>query len=371
MLRRPGPEGWSRGSKAAAVAGLVGAITLLHVLSPMPHGHRMDLHALHTVLEGLYYLPILMAGFAFGLRGGLACGVLVDMVYALHTHLQLGGLADPANRGRLLALLIFPTIGAVTGWLTDALRRETRAHLAAERQLQRAELLAALGELSAGLAHEIRNPLAAIRGAAEVVTGAVPKDSKDFEFATLLQSEVDRLDRVLSDFLLFARPGPAGEEHADPAACARATFALLAAQAGRAGVDFRLTEDGPPTLVRCPPSSLRQVLLNLVLNSLQAIREKGGEVLVRIGPDRRGAARITVDDTGPGVPPGHREKLFRPFFSTKPGGTGLGLSLAAKIVEGCGGSITVGDAPGGGARFAFTLPRAPDGARPPEPEVVG
>jgi signal transduction histidine kinase len=371
MIRSLHPGGRSNGLKGAAVLGLVGVITALHLVTPMPRGHQMDLHALHTVLEGLYYLPILMAGFAWGLRGGLSCGLLVDGIYALHTHFQLGGLLDPVNRGRLLALLIFPAIGAATGFLADALRRESRAHLDAERQLRRAELLAALGELSAGLAHEIRNPLAAIRGAAEVIAGALPGGSPDLEFAALLQSEVDRLDRVLSDFLLFARPGPPGEEFADPAACARATFALLAAQAGRANVTLRLAEEGPPLLVRCPPSSLRQLLLNLLLNSLQAIGAKGGEVAVRVGGGEPGLARIVVDDTGPGLPPADRGKLFRPFFSTKPGGTGLGLSMVAKIADGCGGSVAAGDAPGGGARFTVVLPRAPGSAAPPAPEVVG
>ena len=112
------------------------------------------------------------------------------------------------------------------------------------------------------------------------------------------------------------------------------------------------------------------MLLNLVLNALQAMPPSGGAVTVSLSVDGDGSARIVVDDTGPGVPPADRERIFRPFFTTKPGGTGLGLSVVAKIVEGSGGAVAVGDAEGGGARFTVTLPPAPAGTKAPLPEVI-
>ncbi|MCK6480253.1 MAG: ATP-binding protein [Planctomycetes bacterium] len=326
---------------------------------------------MHSALEGLYYIPLLLAGYWWGRWPAGTCGVLVMGVYGLHTQLQLGGILDPANRGRLLALVIFPAVAFTTGLLADRLRRETRALLDAERQVRRAEMLAALGELSAGLAHEIRNPLASIRGAAEVLGASVATGSRDEEFARLLVSEVQRLDRVVSDFLQFARPGRAEDEYADPGACVRATFALLRSPAAKADVAFAYHGACEGRMVRCPPEALRQVLLNLCLNALQAIGKGPGNVSVRAEECPRERVRLVVDDTGPGVHPDHREAIFRPFHTTKDGGTGLGLSVVAKVVSGCGGTVLVTDAPGGGARFIVELPLAPPGILVPVPEVVG
>jgi len=363
---------WQDRLRAIAVFGGIGVISFFHVAAPSPlEGDHMARHGLHSALEGLYYIPLLLAGYWWGGWPAGICGIVVSGTYGVHTSLQLGGVLDPANRGRLLALVIFPVVAFTTGLLADRLRRETQRLVDAERQLRRAEMLAALGELSAGLAHEIRNPLAAIRGAAEVVSGGVPKGSRDEEFARLLLSEVERLDRVVSDFLQFARPGKPGEVLADPALAAKATFTLLRPQAERAGVQLRLHGAGVDRMVVCPPEALRQVLLNLCLNALQAIGTGGGAVTVRFSEPGSGRVRISVDDTGPGVPANQREVIFRPFHTTKEKGTGLGLPVVAKIVAGCDGTVTVEDAEGGGARFTVELPAAPAGTRHPVPEVVG
>jgi signal transduction histidine kinase len=363
---------WPERLRAVAVFGGIALITAFHLLAPAPEGeHHMTLHGLHSALEGLYYIPLLLAGYWWGRWPAGLCGILVSGIYGVHTSLQLGGLLAQVNQGRLLALVIFPVVAFTTGLLADRLRRETRRLLESERQVRRAEMLAALGELSAGLAHEIRNPLAAIRGAADVVAAGIPKGSRDEEFGRLLLSEVQRLDRVVSDFLQFARPGKPGEDFADPVLCAKATFTLLRPQAEKGGVDLRLHGGGLDRMVRCPPEALRQVLLNLCLNALQAMGPEGGAVTVRITEPDRGRVRVVVDDTGPGVPADQREVIFRPFHTTKERGTGLGLSVVAKIVAGCEGSVTVGDAEGGGARFTVDLPAAPAGARAPVPEVVG
>ncbi len=362
---------WRDRLRALGVFGGIGAISAFHVFAPLPEGHDMALHGLHSALEGLYYIPLLLAGYWWGARPAGICGVAVSTIYGVHTSLQLGGVLDPMNRGRILALVIFPVVAFTTGLLADRLRRETQRLVDAERQLRRAEMLAALGELSAGLAHEVRNPLAAIRGAAEVVSVGIPKGSRDEEFARLLVSEVERLDRVVSDFLHFARPGRPGEVFADPALAATATFTLLRPQAERAGVDFRLERSGADRMVACPPETLRQVLLNLCLNALQAIGSGGGAVTVRIAGGAKDRVRISVDDTGPGVPAAQREAIFRPFHTTREKGTGLGLSVVAKIVAECGGTVTVDDGESGGARFTVEVPAAPAGTVPPVPEVVG
>lgn len=373
MQALPPLTSWPDRLRALMVLGGIGIISVLHFLTPGPAEapNHMASHGMHSALEGLYYIPLLLAGYWWGRWPAGTCGVLVMGVYGLHTQLQLGGILDPANRGRLLALVIFPAVAFTTGLLADRLRRETRALLDAERQVRRAEMLAALGELSAGLAHEIRNPLASIRGAAEVLTTSGAKGKWDEEFARLLISEVERLDRVVADFLQFARPGRPGDEYADPEACVQATFSLLRSRAAKAGVAFRFEGPGESRMVRCPPEALRQVMLNLCLNALQAIGDGPGAVSVRSETSLPGRMRLVVDDTGTGVAPDQREAIFRPFHTTKEGGTGLGLSVVAKIVSGCGGHVHVEDAPGGGARFIVDIPLAPAGVRVPVPEVVG
>lgn len=369
----PPLSSWPDRFRALTILGSIGGITALHVLTPGPAEARnhMASHGIHSALEGLYYVPLLLAGYWWGSWPAGMCGLLVSAVYGFHTQVQLGGILDPANRGRLLALLIFPAVAFTTGHLADLLRRETKALLHAERQVRRAEMLAALGELSAGLAHEIRNPLASIRGAAEVLGDSVPAGGRDEEFARLLLSEVGRLDRVVSDFLQFARPGRPGEEYGEPGSSIEATFSLLRSPAAKANVSLSASSRGPALMVRCPPEALRQVMLNLCLNALQAIGAGPGGVTVVLEPSGADRVRILVDDTGPGVAPDQREAIFRPFHTTKPGGTGLGLSVVAKIVSGCGGTVHVEDAPGGGARFVVELSLAPQGTRVPVPEVVG
>lgn len=231
--------------------------------------------------------------------------------------------------------------------------------------------LAALGEMAAGIAHEIRNPLGAIKASAQYLTepGGDPTDAR--EFLDIIVEEVDRLNRVVGSFLDYARPGKADASPIDVNAAVQRTMQLLAPETNAAGstTQLALADDLPP--VRIDPEQLRQVIINLVQNALQAMAmTDGGDLRVetvtrtreQLGGGTRRFVEIRVNDTGPGIPAEVREKLFLPFFTTKDRGTGLGLAISQRIVTAAGGLIEVRSHSGVGTTFIVRLPAVEESA---------
>jgi hypothetical protein len=233
-----------------------------------------------------------------------------------------------------------------------------RAH---DTEMLQAEHLATMGELAAGVAHEIRNPLAGIAGAIEIITKDFPKDHPDREVLEDLRQEVRRIEKVLNDMLAYARPKPPQFGRADLRDTFAATLHLARQQTGSKNVEFSMQV--PPDLpaFRMDSEQLHQVLVNLVLNGIQAI-EREGKVTVAAkinapgGPGQADLVEITVSDTGMGIPPESLERIFRPFYTTKRGGTGLGLSLCRRIIRQHGGTLSVESKFGKGSRFIIRLP---------------
>jgi len=220
--------------------------------------------------------------------------------------------------------------------------------------------LAALGEMAAGLAHEIRNPLGAIKGAVLVMEGARPRlDEQTAEFFDVIVEEVDRLNRVVSQFLTYSRPFKGEMDQVNLATVVTATLRLLPEETRRR-ILVDKGRDIPP--VRGDGDALRQVLHNLVLNALDAIGPaEQGKVEIELSIRRRGLLRadavaLSVCDNGPGLSHQTLTNLFVPFHTTKSGGTGLGLPISQRIVENHHGIIEVANLSDGGARFTVLLP---------------
>jgi signal transduction histidine kinase len=244
----------------------------------------------------------------------------------------------------------------------DALTQRTREVFAAEEQLRRADRLSAIGQMTTGLAHEIRNPLASIRGTAEILGDGALDEARRIEFSRILLEETQRLDRVLGSFLDYARAQKKSGAAAETGApCSLGdVIERLRPLLGRPLADSRveLALDVPSNL---PPLAigadlLQQVLLNLALNAIQAM-SGGGRLTIEARRDVRQAV-IRVRDTGPGIPPALAGRVFDPFFTTKPQGVGLGLSIVHKIVTGCGGQVALETNNKEGACFRLTLPLA-------------
>lgn len=248
----------------------------------------------------------------------------------------------------------------------DELVRTTKHLTEAREQLARSERLASVGRLSAGLAHEIGNPLAAVLAMLDLVDDPdVPEDERR-DFVRRMKKETERIHGILRDLLDFSRPEAPLSEDGPKASDVRSVLADVAALAApqKEFRDVSLETDVPDELpfVAMPGPRLTQVLLNLVLNAGQAVSAKTGgprTVVVRARSEASArAVRIDVEDTGPGVPEGMRDTVFEPFVTTKDvgEGTGLGLAVCRGLVESAGGTITLDTSYTAGARFTVTLP---------------
>jgi signal transduction histidine kinase len=221
-------------------------------------------------------------------------------------------------------------------------------------QMSRAEHLVTLGELAAGLAHEIRNPLAGIAGVMEIIARDVPSTSPAQSVLKDVQDEVLRINRIVTDLLETARPKPPQMQPADLNVTVEHALMFAREQAKSKPIQFHLIKCPDLPVFEHDTAQIHQVLLNLMLNAIQAI-DGPGTVTVLV-QQRNGMAAVEVRDTGPGISPAALGNIFRPFFTTKGHGTGLGLSLAKRIVEDHGGKIEVASFPGQGCSFSVLLP---------------
>lgn len=344
----------------AVVAGVL-LISFLHLVTPLSLLHW------HNVFQHLYYLPIVFAGLSFGWRGGVAAAILAGSSNAVHNVLSFRVLPHYAI-DQMLDFPLFCMAGVLTGTLAERgrkqradLERTTQRLTEVYRQLQdnfehmkRAERLFALGQLSAGLAHEVRNPLASIAGAAGILQRNPRQDRRDAECLGIIARECQRLNGLLTDFLNFARPRAPKYQTTDFRQVIDSVMELAAHAVGKKPVALR--KEIPPDLapVECDPELLKQVLLNLVINAIQAT-SSGGEVLVSAA-QRNDRLLIEVRDEGCGISTADRDRIFDPFYTTKENGTGLGLSVAHQIVEQHEGILAAEANPDKGMTFSVSLP---------------
>jgi signal transduction histidine kinase len=221
-------------------------------------------------------------------------------------------------------------------------------------QMSRAEHLATLGELAAGLAHEIRNPLAGIAGVIDIIGRDLPQTSPGRQVLQEVQQEILRIKNILSDLLDYARPRQPEFHAADLNATAERAVSLGRQQVLSRPIQIELVTGNDLASVEHDPAQIQQVLLNLLLNGIQALDGKG-RVRVELASEGE-FALLRVRDTGKGIAPEKLANIFRPFYTTKGGGTGLGLSLSRRIVESHGGKIEVASTPGQGTEFTVRLP---------------
>lgn len=221
-------------------------------------------------------------------------------------------------------------------------------------QMSRAEHLATLGELAAGLAHEIRNPLAGIAGVIDIIGRDLPADSPACEVVKEVKQEAIHINRILTDLLETARPKQPNFQREDVGITIKHAIMFAREQATSHGILIQYSADSTVPPIEHDPSQIHQVLLNMLLNAIQAVGHEG-KIVVSL-ESRGDYAAISIADNGPGIPPEALKNIFRPFFTTKGHGTGLGLSLARRIVEDHAGKIEVTSTPGQGTTFVVLLP---------------
>jgi signal transduction histidine kinase len=329
---------------------------------------------LHVLYQRLYYVPIVVGAYWFGIRGGLATAIAAAAAYAPHIHMMWGGNA-PFAASQYAELVAFQAAGVLVGLLADQQRRMLRRYQVAAtslesanqalresyEQLRHAERLSVLGEIAADLAHEIRNPLASIKGALDIITTRVAPDTPEAEFSSIATKELSRLDELVGEFLTYARPHAPELRLGDLHEIIEHVVLLLRPQADRAGV--ALVRDGLDRLplVLIDSEQIRQVLVNVILNGIQA-SARGSELVIRTSLDDEWAV-VEVIDRGTGIPAEALDKVCEPFFTTKPGGTGLGLAISEGIISAHQGKLEFSSTPGAGTLVRVALRRP--GSREP------
>jgi len=338
----------------------------------------------------IYYLPAVTAALYFGPWGTLGWTALLSATYCayLYPALQEYDISSEGI-GRLALRVVFFFLAAMlVNRFTQESRRQTRLYqelaerLAetnhqlklAQEQARRSERLAALGQLSAGLAHEIRNPLAVIKGSAEMLNQKLEaSDDLARELAGYISTEVNRLSALVTQFLNFARPLQANLHTADLTVLLDRVLKNVADH--WKGKPVQVERDYAPDLPKLPldESLCEQAFINLVQNAYEAMDEAGGMLRVEATPsmlNARTGVTVRITDSGHGIPKDMSEEIFNPFVTTKKTGVGLGLSIVSKIIDGHHGSIRVDPGPEGGASFTIFLPLEETGEPQRASEVV-
>ena len=325
------------------------------------------------------FLPVISAATSFGLLGTTisslaACGIYLSFLLFLANDEYL--LPD-AEKELILRVLFLPVVGFLTNQLAEANRDEARKSQAAaeelaeanrhleeaEAQVRRADRLAALGQLTAGLAHELRNPLGTLKTSAELLERKVAGDNEIArEMAGYITQEVDRINSLITRFLDFARPRNLRLEKTSLHAMLDQAIDRFDREKSGAAASVTVFKNYSPDVppVNIEMELMEHVITNLLSNAAQA-SPAGALVTVktRLADTEEGPkAEVAVIDRGSGIDPKHLENIFNPFFTTKASGVGLGLSIVSKIVDEHGGLITVESTPGEGSVFHVYLPVA-------------
>ncbi|MBW8746854.1 MAG: sensor histidine kinase [Acidobacteria bacterium] len=372
----PSPPAWDndtmaqlpsalRSSQAKAV--LVGTLVVLLAIFTWAVPPRYVV--LHNILHHLNILPFMLAGLLFGWRGA-ARTVLFAALLFLPLIYRHWFRAPLDAQDQVVELSTFGAAGIIAGLLADRERMQRRRVETTKRelehvyielrqnidQLRKSERLSAAGQLSASLAHEIRNPLASISGAAGILARGQASAEARAECLEILTKESQRLNKLLTNFLDFARPRLPRMQWMEPAEMVSSVATLAQHAASRQNVTLEVMHDSALPPVECDPEQIKQLLLNLVLNAIQATEGEGAVTLSSFVHE--GNLCIEVRDQGKGISPEVRARIFEPFFTTRENGTGLGLAIAANIAGQHGGTLTCAPNVGNGAIFRVELPIA-------------
>jgi two-component system CheB/CheR fusion protein len=283
-----------------------------------------------------------------------------EFIRELWTTIARGGIWRGELRNRAKDGSIYWVDTTIVPFLDDrgkpyqymAIRYEVTERKRSEAQLREQTALARLGEMAAVVAHEVKNPLAGIRGALQVIGGRMPEGGRDRAIVTEIVARVDALNDIVQDLLVFARPREPKLAPVQLAVLLESTAAMVRKDPAHAGLGITIEGDRPT--IQADAEQLRTVFLNLLLNASQASGAPGG---VRITIEAAaGECRVAIADDGPGMPEEVRERVFEPFFTTKHRGTGLGLPTARRVIERHSGTIDVRCPPSGGTVVVVTLP---------------
>lgn len=311
--------------------------------------------------EALAPVAELRRRWGVALTAVIAVGLLLAGLLADRMVRPLRALTQATQEIRLFGAEAKPltvTSGDEIGQLTVAFNTMTGELRGARRELINAARLALVGEMAAGIAHEVRTPLGILRTSAQVLQRSIATPTpKETELLEIMVAETDRLSHVVTELLDLARPKVPTAQATDLAPVLERAVDFVKTQATEKGVAVRQEICEDPAPAWCDPEQIYQVALNLIVNATQSLGQ-GGTVVVRLHPERSERVAFEIIDDGPGIPLEAQDKIFAPFFTTRDTGTGLGLALVERIVSAHRGTVVVSSVPGDGATFRVTLPVA-------------
>ncbi len=349
---------------------MIAGIGVAHYVTP---GHLI---LYHDTYRRLSYFPIVIGAILYGIWGGLAMALLSCLSFVPHL-LMFWFQGAQAYYSELSEILFYLAAGLVIGMISSRENRlrtkyqtmseklavsYQRLHdqagrlVQAGQELGQASKLSMLGHVSASLAHEIKNPLASIKGVAEILADEVNPDHPKHEFIEIMRSEISRLNNSVEEVLAYCRGQQ--DSHRDRmvplSRVMDKVVQVVDSKVSEKAIDLSWETAGAEE-AQVPEAALIQVLINLLLNAADAVGKKG-KIQISHNLEPEGLC-VHVDDNGPGLDPDTYEAVFQSFVTFKEGGTGLGLSITQKILERLGGTIEAGRSNLGGARFSVTLPR--------------
>jgi signal transduction histidine kinase len=349
----------------------VAVLGALHAMTP---GHMIFYHDTYRRLS---YFPITIGAILYGVGGGMGLAFLSCLAFVPHLFMFWAS-GPQAYYSELSEILFYLAAGGVIGListrenklrekyklLSEKLSRSyKRLHdqasqiLEAEKLLGQSQKLSLLGHVSASLAHEIKNPLAAIKGAAEILADEVPFGHPKYEFIEIMGAEISRLNHSVEDVLNYCngQQHPYKGQQESIEKIINRVVLLLETAFKEKSIQISIQPAPVKNIFSTDEAAMIQVLMNIIINAVDAV-EKNGKILIEFGPDERGCF-IRISDDGPGIDENLVKQVFQSFVTFKEEGTGLGLSISKKIVESLGGEINIETSTLGGAAFLIVLPQ--------------
>ena len=354
------------------LGGIILSIGIIHKSLPLHHAPAAML-----LVQKSFFLPVILASFWFGLRGGLVASCIALLFYPHSMGGMAGGsiggleMTSPLfNAGEKADMVLLLLVGCVTGFLREsAMKRQLILEkIAQERddafkklkesveKIKEQERLAVLGKFSAVIAHEVRNPLYGMLGAVEILEKKIAKEEKSYFCITTLTKEIERLTRLTTQFLEYAKPKPEGENCTLPLRSLIEERVQLLKQESEDISCIIEGDEGKTLRIKGNADALAQLFQNLLLNAKEALKEEEAPI-IRIGiTEEERMVHIALKDNGNGMGNKERKQLFEPFFTTKKSGSGLGLLIVSQVIHQHGGKIEVESEPGKGSVFHLYFP---------------
>ncbi len=323
-----------------------------------------------SIFSFLYLMVIVYSSLMIFRRGSLYIAALSSIQYGVMLDMEYFGILKPFVQVRsllpgdlshvlykiVITMVACFAVSLLSSLLAEQARASRRELQAMEAHVRRVERLAYMGEMAAGLAHEIKNPLASLTGSIQMLREEMYCDAGGEKLMRIVLREADRLNAIVTDFLIFAKPQSGNVLQIDVAQSLTEVLELFRRDATRRQQIRITTELISDAQITIDPTHFHQIFWNLLLNAVDAMPD-GGTIHIGMRRLSNGGIEITVSDTGCGISAAHIPQIFNPFFTTKPGGTGLGLSIVHRLLENCGGRLDVKSDINSGTAMTLIFPR--------------